>query len=188
MSGLAVARPLTDPTIRVQIPAGTQPGQAFVIRLDNGEQFSVTCPPGSHGGDFLDIVCPRETPPAPAGSGGAADNIKLSKAQVGLAGAGAAAGLLLAGPLTAVALAGAGAYAASKEGPAGASAKELGKKAFDLGSRAAAMAKEKLTEAASHVAAEADRQRQRQLQSQGSAASASTPVAIAYPVEEAHHR
>ena len=181
--GLPVARPQSDPTIRVQIPAGVAPGSSFVVRLDTGEQFAVSCPAGSRPGDYLDIIVPHREGSgaggAAAAAGSGSESVTLSKAQVGLAGAGAAAGLLLAGPITAVALAGAGAYAASKDGAAGATAKEFGKKAFDFGTKAAAMAKEKLTEAATHVAAEAERRRQLQQQP-----ASSTPVAIAYPVND----
>jgi len=174
---LPVARPQSDPTIRVQIPTGVAAGGQFVVRLESGENFAVTAPPGSRPGDFLDIIIPPHTPPsAGGGSDISADNVKLTKAQIGLAGAGAAAGLLLAGPITACALAGAGAYAASKDGTA---AKEMGKKAFDFGKRAAEAAKEKLTEAAQHLAAEAERRRQ--IGNNG-AGGQPLPLAIAHPI------
>jgi len=116
-------------------------------------------------GQFIDIIVPHESPaPAPGGGGAGGlgegtGEVRLSKAQVGLAGAGAVAGLVLAGPLTACALAGAGAYAASRDDATGATAKALGDRAFDMGKKAAAAAKAKAIELAAHVAAEADRQR-----------------------------
>ena len=175
-SSLPVARPASDPTIRVQIPIGVAPGSPFLVRLDSGESFSVICPQSSRPGDWLDIVIPHsDRGSGGGGGGGGAGELKVSKAQLGLAGAGAAAGLLLAGPLTAVALAGAGAYAASKEG----SAREAGKKAFEWGSKAAAVAKDKLIEAGSHMAAEAERQRQIH-----NGASPPVAVAIAHPIHD----
>ena len=174
---LPVARPASDPTIRVQIPVGVSPGSPFLVRLDSGEQFSVTCPQTSRPGDWLDIVIPHSDRGSGGvgGGGGGTGELKVSKAQVGLAGAGAAAGFILAGPLTAVALAGAGAYAASKEG----SAREAGKKAFEWGSKAAAVAKDKLIEAGGRMAAEAERQRQIH-----NGASPPVAVAIAHPIHD----
>lgn len=173
--GVPIARPLSDPSIRVQIPAGLSPGDQFIVHLENGSCFTVIIPTGSLPGQYLDIIVPHETQvAAPARTPDSNSEIKLSKAQIGMAGAGAAAGLLFAGPITACALAGAGAYAASRDGVAGHTAKEMGKQAFDFGVKAAELAKQKLGEAAHHLAQEAERQRL--LQNGGSGTGSAPPV------------
>jgi hypothetical protein len=183
---LPTARPVTDPTIRVQIPEGCGPGSRFNVRLDSGMQVQVTVPAGMHAGQFIDIIVPHESPAsAPGGGGGGGGGegtgeVRLSKAQVGLAGAGAVAGLVLAGPLTACALAGAGAYAASRDDATGATAKALGDRAFDMGKRAAAAAKAKAIEMAAHVAAEADRQRMLHSSSSSSGEPVPTVAAVVH--------
>lgn len=125
-----IAQVVDEQIRKVQIPMGLIGGDSFIVTPENGRVFTVIVPEGEIGGNYINIVVPDEALAVEPEED--SRKLKVSKATVGAAVVGGIAGAIVLGPLVGLALAGAAAYATTREtGKIGETARKVGDSSYN---------------------------------------------------------
>lgn len=144
-----VAQVVDSQIKKVQIPMGLIGGDSFIVTPENGRVFTVVVPEGEIGGNYISIVVPDEAVAVDAEED--PRKLKVSKAAVGAAVVGGIAGAIVLGPLVGLAMAGAAAYATTREhGKIGETARKVGDSSYDGMKKASDWVESKISSATSN--------------------------------------
>lgn len=138
-----IAHPVTssEQVIQVQVPAGHGPGDTFICYPGgNGRPFTVIVPDGAMGGAYLEVIVPdaaevdKKTSSAAGASAEQNENdfLRIRKSTLAAGVAGGLVGAVLLGPIGAVVIGGASAYATTRQsGKIGETARKVGDFTYD---------------------------------------------------------
>jgi hypothetical protein len=122
----------------VQLPPGAKPHDKINVTTPDGRTIEIIVPPGCVGGQRINVVVDNNVTSNSSNSVDAVQHtdVRSNRAAVGIAAAAAVTGLILIGPITGIAVAGAALYATTREDSIGDAARQGGVaacNAYDFG-------------------------------------------------------
>lgn len=112
----------------VQLPSGALPHDRINVTTPDGRIIEIIVPPGCVGGQRINVVVDSNVTSnsSTSTSGVCRTDVRSNRAAVGIAAAAAVTGLVLIGPITGIAVAGAALYATTREDSIGDAARQGG--------------------------------------------------------------